>query len=104
MTQTPTAPRVSYPLAPDDIKELEDLESKLKQMAETAEKEQKVALHNCYHQILKFSSTAIARAKLRSTREENAERTRRHKSLKKIVASKVTNGAPAGVAGANGTP
>jgi hypothetical protein len=94
MTQTPTATRVTYPLSPEDIKELEDLEGKLQKFAEDAETAQKVALHSVYHQILKQSSTAIARAKLRSTREANAERQRRHKTLKKTVASSATNGAP----------
>ena len=92
--------RITYPLSEDDIKELEDLESKLTDFAKTAESSKKVALHSCYHQILKYSSMSIARAKMRSTRESNAERTRRHKTLKATVKQEVLAGAGTGANGA----
>ncbi len=94
MTQTAT--RVTYPLSTEDIAELEELEKRLQGFAETAEQNQKVALHQVYHEILKQSSMAIARAKLRSTREANAERTRRHKTLKKAVAGATIGNANSG--------
>ena len=84
MTQTPTADniRVTYPLNDKDIQELEELETKLKGFADTAEQNKRVALHRVYNEIMKSSTITIARAKLRSAREANADRTRRHKSLK----------------------
>lgn len=90
--------RITYPLSDVDIKELEELEGKLKQFAEAAEQGKKVALHRVYHDILKYSSTCIARAKLRSTREANAERSKRHKSLKQVFKQEVLSTAT----GANG--
>lgn len=109
MTQTAAGDlRVTYPLNDDDIRELEDLESKLKQFAEDAEAKQRVALHRVYSDVLKSSTLLIARAKLRSAREANAERTRRHKSLKKTVKEQVlngnANGNSSGAAGATTRP
>ena len=93
MTQTAAnEPRITYPLNDNDIRELEELETKLKKAAEDAENNKRVALHSVYGTILKNSTTTIARAKMRSAREANAERTRRHKSLKKTVKDEVLNG------------
>ena len=109
MTQTAAADkiRVTYPLSDADIKELEDLESKLKGFAQTAETGKRVALHSVYSQILKSSTTTIARAKMRSAREANADRTRRHKTLKVLVKDEILTGTGSGAAGAatgaNGT-
>lgn len=93
MTQTAADNvRITYPLNDNDIRELEDLEAKLKKAAEEAEANKRVALHSVYSAILKNSTTTIARAKMRSAREANAERTRRHKSLKVKVKEEVLNG------------
>jgi hypothetical protein len=93
MTQTAANDvRITYPLNDNDIKELEELETKLKKAAGDAETNKRVALHSVYGTILKNSTTTIARAKMRSARESNAERTRRHKSLKKTVKEEVLNG------------
>lgn len=109
MTQTAAGdPRITYPLNDDDIRELEDLEGKLTQVAEEAASKQRVALHRVYSDILKSSTILIARAKLRSAREANAERTRRHKTLKKAVKEQVlngnANGNASGAAGATARP
>lgn len=112
MTQTAADNvRVTYPLNDKDIQELEELETKLKGFADTAEQNKRVALHRVYNEIMKSSTITIARAKLRSAREANADRTRRHKKLKLDVKQDALsgngNGAGSnatGASGANTTP
>lgn len=106
MTQTAADNvRITYPLNDDDIRELEDLESKLKGFAEDAEKKNRVALHRVYNEIMKGSTITIARAKLRSAREANADRTRRHRELKKKVKETVlAGGDPNATNGTNSAP
>ena len=101
MTQTAAADnvRITYPLNDKDIQELEELETKLKGFADTAEKNKRVALHRVYNEIMKSSTITIARAKLRSAREANADRTRRHKKLKLDVKQDVLAGNGNGTGG-----
>lgn len=106
MTQTANKFRIAYPLNDDDIRELEELETKLKGFAEDAANKKRVALHGIYNTILKNSTTTISRAKTRAGREANAERTRTHKKLKLDVQQNAqtgnSNGAGGNATGATG--
>ncbi len=84
---------ISFPLSADDVKELEGFQAQLQNKSNEAEKNNKVALHNVYVQIMKTTDLKITSAKNRATREEAAARNRRQKEMRKAARAKLQYGA-----------